>query len=230
MLPEVIPVLPGGPWEPVGERLRRRGVVVVAGPVAEWARPGTRPGRHVLARTVGAVLGIDPEAVGLGRSPGGRPYVRAPAAPDISLSHTRHVVVAALSTYGRIGVDVEGRARKLYGGPIVDAMTTRRERTALLPLSPAAGNACLVRLWTLKEAYAKALGVGTRLPFTAFGFHGLRGGGGRSRPALHGADGTPAEPAEQERWELSVPDDCVPGHVVSWAVRGTRPGDSGLSP
>jgi 4'-phosphopantetheinyl transferase len=73
-----------------------------------------------------------------------------------------------------------------------------------------ARNATMVRLWTLKEAYSKALGQGLRFRFTEFGF-ALRGESGAH---LVRPDGTPTH---DEGWAFGT-FTVGGGHVVSAAV------------
>ncbi|MGW2560891.1 4'-phosphopantetheinyl transferase family protein [Streptomyces sp. NPDC001514] len=165
------------------------------------------------------MLGRRPEGLELGRAAGGRPYVRGVAGLSVSLSDTGGLLVVAVSVRGRVGVDAESATRRVYGTPLVPEMTTSYERTGLARLPERERNAALVRLWTLKEAYTKALGVGLRLPFTAFGL--------TDRAGPHGPDGRPVGPSERNRWHFGTDPD-VQGCVVSWAVRDSPvPGSTG---
>jgi 4'-phosphopantetheinyl transferase len=88
----------------------------------------------------------------------------APAA--VSLSHTGDYVLCGIAASGLLGVDVElVRPRKQWEGIAEFALhPAERRRLSGLPdrdLWPA-----FYRLWTLKEALAKALGVGLAMPFS----------------------------------------------------------------
>ncbi|GHH51163.1 4'-phosphopantetheinyl transferase family protein [Streptomyces candidus] len=205
---------PSGPWEPVGETLERTGSVLVHAAVPGW-RPETetqeavrrllgrdwrryenlRPGmrdRFVASRlflryTAAAVLGTAPDLVDLSYQPGGRPYVRGCDQIDVSLSHTEETMVVGVTRRGRIGVDVERADRRLAGTGSELQACTPYEKRRLDEGGDAARNDTMVRLWTLKEAYSKALGQGLRFRFTEFGFE-LAGTGAR----LIRPDGSPA--------------------------------------
>jgi 4'-phosphopantetheinyl transferase len=112
-----------------------------------------------------AVRAISGPVAALARSrPGGPPVVASPAGTAVSLAHTDDVVVAAATTVGAIGIDVERRTRSLTrtGGDEPLPFCSDRE---LLDLRRAAADErqrLLVDLWTGKEAIVKALGVGLR--------------------------------------------------------------------
>lgn len=167
--------------------LRRADAVVVHARVADWRpRPGDghdwaavlgedaarldrlpdEPARNRLAASrlllkhlVAAVTGRAPEEIRLARTRSRRPYpVGHPV--DVNLSHTGDVLLAGLCTRGRIGVDIEPADRWLGGRAAADRLCSGREHAALTELRGAALDRRLVRLWTVKEACAKALGGG----------------------------------------------------------------------
>lgn len=209
MASQVPLVRPDESWRAVRAAVRDDGLAVVAGYPSHWPEGA----RRLALTAAGAALRRPPGALELGRAPGGRPYLRGHPELEVSLGHTRGLLVAAVSARGRVGVDVEPAGRGVYGTPLVAEMTTPYERSALAALPEEERNAALVRLWTRKEAYTKALGVGLRLPFTAFGL--VRGPAGYGP---RGPDGRPVDPSERDRWRFGTDPD-VAGCVVSWAVR-----------
>jgi len=97
-------------------------------------------------------------------SPPERPGLR------INLSHTRGMVAAALTQHHDIGVDVEWLERKCDIEGLAEQVFTAEER-ALLQNTPADKKQDLfLTLWTLKEAYIKAIGKGLSQPLNAFHF------------------------------------------------------------
>lgn len=108
------------------------------------------------------------------RSPAHRPHgprLRGAGGLELSLSHTGSLLTLALGTSGwPVGADVERATRRVGVEPLARRVCTPYERAVLNATSPAERPLVLLRLWTLKEAYAKGLGVGTRLPFRTFGF------------------------------------------------------------
>ncbi len=82
---------------------------------------------------------------------------------DFNLSSTTGLVACALAEGGRVGVDVEQTGRGAIDEALVARVVSARERTWLdRSTSPETD---FYRLWTLKEAVAKADGEGLGLPF-----------------------------------------------------------------
>lgn len=207
---------PGRPWETVRTRLERDGSAVVTATWGEWltaalADTGLRPllgrdwqryrrtenaaaryrfvtSRMLLKYTAAAVLRTDPVALDLAYRIGGRPFIRGFDQIDISLSHTGDLIAVGVSRTGRIGVDAEPVGREMSFDTLRRHLCTPAEAAELARLPPERQEARLLRLWTLKEAYTKALGQGLRLGFTEFGF-------GPGNGALTAADGSRAPTA-----------------------------------
>ncbi|MFD9304948.1 4'-phosphopantetheinyl transferase family protein [Streptomyces sp. NPDC060048] len=144
--------------------------------------------RLLLKHAAGAALSADAADLELTYGPTGRPYLRGCDQIDISLSHTDELLVVGLTSRGLIGVDAEPATRRLYRPGVDRHICTPQERKDLAALAEEDRNATLVRLWTLKEAYSKAIGQGMQFRFTEFGFGP---GGGRTR--VLSPDGTPGE-------------------------------------
>ena len=95
----------------------------------------------------------------------GKPYLPDRPGVHFSLSHSGDRVLCALSEAG-IGCDVEGPRR-------CELALSRRffhpdETAWLFALPPREQDAAFRRLWTLKESYVKAVGLGLSLPLDAF--------------------------------------------------------------
>lgn len=96
----------------------------------------------------------------------GRPQIAAPAgAPPLcfSVANTRGLVACAVSLSRDIGLDVEAW-RDDAPAPLVERCFAPDERAALAALPAAAQPRRFIELWTLKEAYVKARGLGLSLP------------------------------------------------------------------
>ncbi|RKE21260.1 4'-phosphopantetheinyl transferase superfamily protein [Streptomyces sp. TLI_171] len=126
--------------------------------------------RLLVRYAAGAALQIPPDTVELGYKPGGRPYLRGCDQVDVSISHTRDLIVVGLNRRGRIGVDTELADRRVRYRDMRRLLCTPAERRWLGDLPEPEQEQELLRLWTLKEAYTKAIGQGMRLGFTEFGF------------------------------------------------------------
>ncbi|MFE9253839.1 4'-phosphopantetheinyl transferase family protein [Streptomyces sp. NPDC006879] len=142
--------------------------------VRRMAHPANRS-RYVASRlflksAASAVLGTLPRELELAHKPGGRPHLRGIDQLDVSLSHTDQLLVVGLTRFGRIGVDTEYVDRRMLGLGTERQACTPYELDALAEVPEEQRNRELVRLWTLKEAYSKAIGQGLRFRFTEFGF------------------------------------------------------------
>jgi phosphopantetheine--protein transferase-like protein len=80
-----------------------------------------------------------------------------------SLSHTRGAVAVAISRVAHVGVDVEAITPIDELDDVAERVLTDRERRAVL--DAAQPIRLFTRLWTRKEALAKAFGIGLRAPF-----------------------------------------------------------------
>ncbi|WP_406187898.1 4'-phosphopantetheinyl transferase family protein [Streptomyces sp. NBC_01006] len=211
---------PAGPWDAVREGMARRGNASVHTTWGEWltaalAEPALRPllgrdwqryrhttdptirfrfvaSRLAVRYTAAAALGTDPAKLDLSYKPGGRPYLRGLDQIDLSLTHTDDLIAVGISRNGRIGIDTEPADRRLAFSLLQNQVCTEAERAALAALPEAEQTAGMLRLWTLKEAYTKALGQGLRMGFSEFGF----AAGGTGDTGLLAPDGTPAAHGE----------------------------------
>ncbi|MFF3838305.1 4'-phosphopantetheinyl transferase family protein [Streptomyces sp. NPDC001930] len=185
-----------GPWGPLRADLARTGTALaysrctdwplgedaavhalLGEEAARWERTRALPSgrrlaasRALLKHAVSAVTGMPATGLELAARPGGAPYLRGCDRIAVSLSHTEDVVLVCLTTVGQAGVDVERTDRLLLRAGMEREICTPAE-LARLRLAPAGErNAMLLRLWTLKEAFTKALGQGLRFSLGDFGF------------------------------------------------------------
>lgn len=211
---------PDSPWEEVRADLTEHGVALLYALLADW-RPDRAGGprlrvllgsdwarylelthpevrvryaasRVLLKFAAAAALQVPAQSIELSYGPTGRPYLRGYDAVDISLSHTDELLLVGLTTRGVIGVDAERADRQMYGPGLGRHICTPHELRLLEEIpNPRHRNDALVRLWTLKEAYSKAIGQGMQFRFTDFGFSTAQGPIGLNRP-----DGQPGTGAE----------------------------------
>lgn len=115
--------------------------------------------RGMLGRLLQASTGIPAEEWEIGKDARGKPMAVAVAGqhavPEVSISHSYGWAAAAVSTLGPIGIDVEcPRSGRNISG-IAEASFGQAERGEV-----ACGGAdAFYRIWTLREAMAKADGV-----------------------------------------------------------------------
>jgi len=159
--------------------------------------------RWVLAQT----LGITPAAVMIERGSRGRPQLAGTADIDFNVSHTADVALIGISYHGRIGVDVERADRLIHSAGLARKILTDRERAAL-PADDDAIRRRILRLWTCKEALAKATGDAMSAPFGRLDI--------ATDMALKLADGPPPyDPRDFELFAAAVPDGYL-GTVALW--------------
>ncbi|MGW1848244.1 4'-phosphopantetheinyl transferase family protein [Streptomyces sp. NPDC001966] len=236
---------PAGPWHEVREGLARRGNASVFTTWGEWlpaalADPVLRPllgrdwpryrqtadpvlryrfvaSRLAVKYTAAAALGTSPAQLDLAYKVGGRPYLRGFDQIDLSLTHTDDLIAVGISRTGRIGIDTEPVDRRLSFELLQDQVCTPAERDTLAALPEAEQTAGMLRLWTLKEAYTKALGQGLRLDFSSFGF----ATGGSGSTGSSGATGSSGVAGSSGDTGLLAPDGTPAAHG-EWAF-GTYP-------
>lgn len=87
-----------------------------------------------------------------------------------SLSHCATHAAVALSDRGECGVDVECMDRPADLELLADTVLSPRELARFRAAAGSGRRWVFFRCWTLKEAYAKAVGLGLRLPFDQLDF------------------------------------------------------------
>ncbi|WJF91879.1 4'-phosphopantetheinyl transferase superfamily protein [Paraburkholderia bonniea] len=114
--------------------------------------------RVLLAR----LLGCTPHELVLTRDAHGRPQLASGAAAlDFNVSHSGGYGLIALSTVGRVGVDIEQRRADFDWRAVAALTLDHAEQVALAACAtPAAQNHAFYDSWVAKEALLKAAGVG----------------------------------------------------------------------
>ncbi|OIK06008.1 4'-phosphopantetheinyl transferase family protein [Streptomyces monashensis] len=135
---------------------------------------------HALVRRVLALESGIPEAEAvIWRSSRGRPFLQKPVEGlprggrelDFNLSHAQGHNLLGMVRRHRIGVDVERLDRGERGLDTIVETFADEERAWVRAAAPGrARDRRVLRLWTLKEAYSKARGLGLGLPFDSFAF------------------------------------------------------------
>jgi len=139
--------------------------------IATTARPANLPERATLRRSLArAVLasqfGLAPEAVAIGHEPAGRPVIAAPHGTGLHLSlATRSGLVAIALAHEPVGIDVE---HVDPAGSVPLSILHPDERSWLAALPDTAHALAFAQLWSAKEAYVKALGLGLVRPPESF--------------------------------------------------------------
>ena len=85
-----------------------------------------------------------------------------------NLSHTRGMLVLAVSREAAVGVDAEMLNRRTRDLQLVKRYFTAQELEEYLRQPEENRQAYFLALWTVKEALVKALGMGLRVPLNSF--------------------------------------------------------------
>lgn len=133
---------------------------------------------HALVRRMlSRVIGTAPESLAFQAGEHGRPELVAPdvaRAFRFNLSHTRGLVACAVARAADIGVDVETVERDVEILNVGNHVFSSIEVAGLAALSGDAQRERFFELWTLKEAYIKAIGKGFSAPLRSITFDPTR--------------------------------------------------------
>jgi 4'-phosphopantetheinyl transferase len=127
---------------------------------------------HALVRiALSSVADVPPAAWQYQRNHWGAPYICAPlAAPALrfNLSHTQGMACCAMSLGREVGVDVEHLPRPGLSTEIAPRFFSPVEVKHLMSLSGETQDRRFAQIWTAKEAYIKARGMGLSIPLDSF--------------------------------------------------------------
>jgi 4'-phosphopantetheinyl transferase len=126
--------------------------------------------RALVRRALSSYRTIEPAAWQFRSTAHGRPELDPPCGLIFNVANHPTLIVCAIRTGAELGVDVEPLTRGPEILPLADTVFAPRERTALRALPAPAQPDRALSLWTLKEAYIKARGLGLSLPLDGFAF------------------------------------------------------------
>jgi len=114
-----------------------------------------------------------PEAISFGLSPNGKPFLSHSQGIEFSLSHSGSHIALAVGRSGKIGIDIEVYQRPAIPlKELAENCFSPKEFMQWQLLSKEKGETEQIqnftRIWTLKEAYLKAVGTGLRKPLKSF--------------------------------------------------------------
>ena len=170
---------------------------------------------HVLLRTtLSRYAPLEPSQWTFKKNAYGRPQISAPsyALPlQFNLSHTDGLVACAVTRDADVGIDVEALSRPTPGLDVAERFFSPEEYRMLRQAPASQQHELFFAIWTLKEAYIKARGMGLSLPLDQFAFdlHHLEIRGVHFRENLNDSP---------ERWQFDV-QRAEPGHILAFAVR-----------
>jgi 4'-phosphopantetheinyl transferase len=164
---------------------------------------------RALVRTVlSRYAAVRPEEWAFSDGPRGRPAISAPgtaATLEFNISHSADLVMLGITSGRTLGIDtesIEAREADIDG---LNRYFAPEESAALLSLPPSARRRRFFELWTLKESYLKARGMGLAIALDAFRFE-LTGERGLT---LHMRLDLDDSPARWRLWQLALRSDYL---------------------
>jgi 4'-phosphopantetheinyl transferase len=173
-------------------------------------------GRGALRILLGRYCGREPREIPLSLSNEGKPLLPSEYhSSDLrfNLSHSRGIVLIALTRGREVGVDVERMRADYPAEKIAGRFFSSGEKTTLEKFPPDLKEEAFFTYWTAKEAFLKARGEGLLLPLDRFE---LLWTPGETEIRLVKAEGM----EDLSAWRLMRLPDPAPGYVATLAVEG----------
>lgn len=128
---------------------------------------------RVMLRTVlASCLNVPPAKIEYTTNAFGKPVVKGADSLRVhfNLSHSHGAIVCAVSRDREVGVDVEDWSRPVQYLDLAERYFEAREFAHLTRLERERLPAAFFAIWTLKEAFVKAIGQGLTFPLDSFAF------------------------------------------------------------
>jgi len=174
--------------------------------------------RALCRTTLSRYADVDPAEWSFCTNRYGRPEIAGPpgmAGLRFNLSNARSLVACVVTRDADAGIDVEESCHAGDLLSIAETVFSPFERAQLLALPQALQRQRFFDLWTLKESYIKARGMGLSLPLQQFSFH-------LDTPAI-GIAFAPEMAQDAARWQFALRH-LGPGHTLAVSVeRGHGP-------
>jgi len=161
--------------------------------------------RALCRAVLGRALGVAPSSLAFRRNAYGRPELDPPDAVRFNLTNTTALVACAVACGREVGLDAEPATRADAILEVADVVFTTAEREGLSRLEGAARRARALQLWTAKEGYIKARGLGFTLSPARFEVDVREGG-----LELRFLEDVGDDPA---RWEIVTRE--LEGHTIA---------------
>jgi 4'-phosphopantetheinyl transferase len=147
--------------------------------------------RAMLRRVLASYAGVGPQQVPLTITASGKPVWSAASPPlTFNLTHHQDLAIVAVSAERAIGIDLESRDSRTDYTALARQALSAREMQQYEQLAGNERPAAILRAWTRKEAFLKAVGIGLGRPLAEIEVTFLR----TEHPQIL-ATGDPREPA-----------------------------------
>lgn len=165
-----------------------------------------------LRRVLGQLTGTRPEHIVFQFGKHGKPFL--PDGPSFNQSHSEERIMIGVAAEGRLGIDIEEIREVRYMMAISDKNFGDDEAARMHAAPEHERQELFFRLWTRKEAFLKAVGVGLTHPLRSFSVDPSPGAEG----GLLRVEGLGEDPAD---WHVGgVP--CANGAKAAVAVDRPR--------
>jgi len=124
--------------------------------------------RFILRDVLSGYCSTAPAALTFSTGPYGKPALIGVPTLHFNLSHSKNIVLLAVSSYSVLGVDVEAINNTLDYLPLVERFFSTAEYAQLLSLEEKERRHGFFRGWVCKEAYVKLLGWGLKMELNRF--------------------------------------------------------------
>lgn len=170
-----------------------------------------------LRRVLGQLTDTSPERIHFHYEEKGKPYL--PAGPSFNQSHSEDRLMIGVAASGRLGVDIEElrQVRLMLG--IADKNFAPDEAARMHAAPANERRRLFFRIWTRKEAFLKALGVGLTHPLRSFSVDPTPGA---ARGLLQVED-LPEDPAQWYIGGVRCAEGAEAALSVDWAKAEIQP-------
>ncbi len=119
----------------------------------------------LLREIISGYLNLNPEDLEFLQNKYGKPYLKDPTRHNLefNLSHSSDVVLLIFSSNRKVGIDVERVRVVKKSQKIIDRFFGETDRNFYNLQEASNKERAFFKLWTRKEAYTKAIGVGLKL-------------------------------------------------------------------
>lgn len=114
---------------------------------------------------LGSALGQSPGSIAFATGRRGKPVLPHHPGLHFNLSHADDLAVIALSKTHEVGVDIENLSRTVDHDALSNKYLSATEQREFARVPDVQRSRHFLKMWTCKEAVAKALGDGLQLPF-----------------------------------------------------------------
>ena len=119
--------------------------------------------RSILRSTLSKWLNCDPNEINIIHRENGKPYLEHSKVIEFNITHTKGLAAIAFSIDSEIGIDVENLNREINLDQVAKKVFTKSEQSLIDSNNQKDKKKMFYRLWTSKESYLKATGLGLRV-------------------------------------------------------------------